>query len=51
MLDQRAIGLLAVDVPFEFGSWLGSVGGAVDFNFISDVIARESARNDGTIVR
>jgi hypothetical protein len=42
--------LLAIDVPFEFGSWLGSVRCAVDLNLIPDMVPGEASSDDGAVV-
>ena len=51
VFDDILIGLLSVDVPFEFGSGFGSFRCAIDLNFVANMIARETARNDRTFVR
>ena len=51
VFDNILICLLSVDVPFEFGSGFGSFRCAVHLNFVSNMVARETARNNRTFVR
>ena len=51
VFDDILIGLLSVDVPFEFGSGFGSFRCAIDLNFVANMIAGETARNNRTFVR